>query len=131
MKNLFICHISIILSILLLTGCATVQDRINKTEQIGIEKIYAYPYNKVFHACEDASVQSGWMIQESNYDKGYMYLTHILLFSRFNNGIKIKEIDSSKTIVKFLSFNSPFQRVQKQDALHFFTRLDNLLNRDQ
>jgi hypothetical protein len=115
--------LSVLFTLLLLTGCATIQDKINLTEQRGTEKIFDYPYNKVFRACEDVAVRTGWQIQESNLDEGYIYIIQTYLLNTFDAGIKVKKLNDNKTLVKILYFSSPVK--------DFFSRLDALLSRDQ
>lgn len=107
------------------------QDITNQIEQRGIEKTYDYPYNKVFRACEDATLRMAWQIQESNFEEGYIHIIHKVLLSTIESGIKVKKLNNNKTTVKILYFGSPFQKVQEDFSKGFFSRLDALLNRDR
>ena len=107
------------------------QDKIIKTEQSGVEKIYDYPYNKVFRSLEDTAVREGWMIQESDIKEGYIYLAQTYFLSVFNAGITVKMIDEDKTAVKFLYFNSPYKFARNNAANHFFSKTESLLIRKE
>ncbi len=122
MKTKSLLNLLLLFLVILLSGCATVQDRITQVEQHGIEKIYNYPYKKVFYACEDVAIRTNWTIQESNFDQGYIYLISV-----FNAAIKIKKIDDNKTLIKILEFHS---LVKKDFYKDFFQRLNDLLNRE-
>jgi hypothetical protein len=129
-------HFLIVCSVLLLSGYATVQDKINMTEQLGVERVYDYPYNKVFYACEDALPRINWEITESNYTDGYIYskIEWQCGYLKGNGsrslvaaGIKIRKIDDRRTAVKVLKFNSINKQYFYED---FFHSLDNFLNRE-
>jgi len=99
----------------------------NQVEQAGIERIYNYSYNKVFYACEDSIPRMFWIIRESNFDEGYIFIQPEEA-PLTNAGIKIKKIDNNKTLIKILEFHSLAKKGFYRD---FFSRLDALLNRKQ
>ncbi|HOX55210.1 MAG TPA: hypothetical protein PLC32_07185 [Candidatus Omnitrophota bacterium] len=112
--------------ILLISGCATVQDRIAQVEQRGIEKTYDCTYDKVFYACEDVFPRMNWAIEKSNFEEGYISSLTNQFFQFDYALVKITKIDKNKTLVKILGFGTPTKRnIYKA----FFYHLDTLLSR--
>jgi hypothetical protein len=117
----------ILLFCILSCSCASVNTRIEQVEQGGIEKNYDYPYDKVFYAAEDAIPRMNWMIQESNFNEGYIFARRNDANAIQTAGIKIKKIDDNKTLIKVLEFHC----VVKWFYADFFRNLDTLLSRNK
>ena len=117
----------LICAILLSSGCASVQTRISQVEQYGSEKIYNYPYKKVFEACEAIPRYYGFLISKSNFEDGYLYLTYAAYPpSGTTIGISIKKIDENTTSIKIYLFHM----LGKEGFYkNFFSRIDGELNR--
>lgn len=118
-----------------LSSCATIKDKINQTEQSGVEKVFDHPYNKVFESLEYNAVRGGWRIQESNIEDGYIYIAYtyssFIIQGVYNAAITVKKIDDNKTLVKFLYFGSPYKSVRAKSASSFFSELESLLSRKE
>ena len=125
----------IVLLTVLSSSCATIKDKINQTEQAGVEKIYEYPYNKVFQSLEYNAVRGGWRIQESNIEDGYIYIAYtyssFIIQGVYKAAITVKKIDDNETLVKFLYFGSPYKSVRAESASSFFSGTESLLNRQE
>ncbi len=119
----------LLLAVPLLSGCcATMQEKISKVEQRGIEKTYNYPYDKIFYACEDVFPRMNWAIEKSNFDEGYISSFTNQFFQFDYAWVKITKIDKNKTLVKILGFGTPVKGGLYRD---FFYHLDTLLSRKE
>lgn len=117
----------ILFFLLCFCGCASVQDRMKQVDQGGIERTYAYPYKKVFYACEDVLPRMNWHITESDQANGYIFAIPNSEASISSAGIRIKSINENRTSIKMLEFHSLAKNAYKD----FFDNLDTLLTRDQ
>jgi len=114
------------------SGCVSMQERFIITEKEGKEKIFDFPYKKVFYACEDALARGHFFYSEERphlsgidvergqiwahlaYPLEYVYIT-----------IVVKKIDDSQTLVKIREFHMPTQTFYGG----FFADVERLLNR--
>ncbi len=120
-KLVALCFILIFLS-----GCSSLNKQIEKVDNVGIVKVYNYPYKEVFSACESAFSYVGLRIDKSNFEEGYIkaYFLADVIF-KFNTLVLIKKDSEDKTIVKYRDF----WRVSQKKNKAFFKKVEKLLER--
>jgi hypothetical protein len=121
-----------VVGIFLLAGCASVSERFRITEEQGKERIFSYPYNKVFYACEDALAHGNYPVynsrlRESDIKKGQIWGNLEFPMEYVYINIIVRKTDEIKTSVKIKEFGVVTQSFYVQ----FFSDVERIASRNE
>ncbi len=111
--------------VLLASGCAGAPILIESSS--GLEKVYAYPYKKVFYAADVAANGIGEFVQyytkETNFDKGSIALNGGVPAVRVV--VNVEKIDENKTAVRIKKYS---KSAAEYLGNNFFQNLERFLS---
>ncbi len=111
---------------LLISGCAVTGVLVDTAGGGELERVYEYPYKRVFYAADAAANSIGefvqWYTKETNFEKGSISLNGGMPPLRVT--VLVEKVDDKKTVVKIKKYTN---NVIKYLRSNFFQNLGHLL----
>jgi hypothetical protein len=93
---------------LIIGGCATTQELVGKTEELGYAYTIDYPYKEVFSAAIKAVYrQPRQRVLEENFEEGYIYINPTGAMGASKTVILLKPASKNKTRLKIRTYLNP------------------------
>lgn len=113
--------------VLLISGCAVSPSLIDTAGTGGMERVYTYPYKKVFYAADAAVNGIGEFVQcytkEANFEKGFIYLNGGVPAVRVV--VSVGKVDDNKAVVRIKKYT---KNAVEYLGNNFFQNLEYLLS---